>query len=122
MQEAHGSEQLSAEPQLERRKYPRYRFDAAMKFKWGMVEREARVRVIGAGGMEVELADPLWVGARFSAELATDPPIRMACEVRYIVPGHSMGLSAVVSEDTDRQRFSVLLRELAESNKDVDSQ
>lgn len=122
MEEAHGSQQVLVEPRLERRKYPRYRFDAAMKFKWGTTERDAYVRVIGAGGMEVELADPLWVGARFSAELAANPPIRMACEVHYIVPGHSMGVSLVVSEEEDRQRFKALLSELAESEKDVNNQ
>ena len=115
MKEAHSSEQSLDDPPLERRKYPRYRFDAAMKFNWGATERAARVRVIGQGGMEVELANPLWVGARFSAELAVDPPVRLACEVRYLVPGHSMGLSVAVPEETDRQRFKALLSQLADA-------
>lgn len=74
MEEIHGSEQSFDEPWLEPRRHPRYRFDAGMKFKSGTTEREARVQIIGASGMEVELVDPLWVGAQFSAELVVDPP------------------------------------------------
>ena len=115
MPDATGTQQLPpARP--ERRKYHRYQFEAPVKINWGTTVREARVRAIGAGGMELELADPLWTGAGFLAELTLDSPIGLLCEVRYVVPGRSMGVSIVIPKEPDRQRFEELLAKLAESN------
>lgn len=110
----------SAPPGPERRQHPRYKFEGVLKINWGATVRDGRVRDISAGGMEVELANPMWIGARFSAELALGAPIRMTCEVRYVVPGHGMGVSVEVPEESDRHRFEALLAQLAGSTTTPD--
>jgi len=115
MSDALGTQE-SAPARIERRNYPRYPFEAPVTIKWGTTMRHARVRLIGAGGMEIELSDPMWVGAGFLAELALDSPISVLCEVRYVVPGRSMGVSVVVPEESHRQQFEALLAKLAESS------
>jgi hypothetical protein len=115
MSDAPGTQQ-SGRARIERREYLRYQFEAPVTIKWGTTVRHARVRMIGAGGMEIELSDPMWVGAGFLAELALDSPIGVLCEVRYVVPGRCMGVSLVVPEKSHRQQFEALLAKLAESN------
>ena len=110
-----------AQPGPERRQHPRYKFEGVLKIDWGTTVRDARVRDISAGGMEVELADPFWIGARFSAELEIGAPIRMTCEVRYVVPGHGMGVSLVIPEESERHRFEALLAQLAGSDTIAES-
>ena len=64
---------------------------------------------ISAEGMRIEIADPLWVGAGFSAVLALEPPLRMECVVRRVEPGRGMGVSLVTPEAEDRVRLAALL-------------
>ncbi len=100
--------------QLERRKSPRYPIEAVLRIEWGSVMLEGHVRDISAGGMRVELVDPLWVGASFAAELALDTPLRVDCVVRRVVPGRAMGVSLAVPNAADRTRFEALLATLAQ--------
>jgi len=68
--------------QTERRRSTRYPFGAVLKMEWGSAVIRGSVIDISAEGMRIEIADPLWVGARFSAVLALEPPLRMECVVR----------------------------------------
>ncbi len=95
--------------QIERRRSPRYLFDAVLEMEWGSAMLRGRVLDISAEGMRIEIADPLWVGARFSAVLALEPPLRMECVVRRVDPGRGMGVSLVAPGAEDRARLAVLL-------------
>src|SRR2546426_7756836 len=59
--------------------------------EWGSAVIRGSVIDISAEGMRIEIADPLWVGARFSAMLALEPPLRMECVVRRGEAGGGMG-------------------------------
>ena len=95
--------------QTERRRSTRYPFGAVLKMEWGSAVIRGSVIDISAEGMRIEIADPLWVGARFSAVLALEPPLRMECVVRRVEPGRGMGVSLVTPEAEDRVRLAALL-------------
>src|SRR2546427_11842668 len=77
--------------QTERRRSTRYPFGAVLEMEWGSAVLLGRVLDISAEGMRIEIADPLWVGAKFSAVLALEPPLRMECVVRRVGAGGGMG-------------------------------
>src|SRR2546422_6417033 len=77
--------------QTERRRSTRYPFGAVLEMEWGSAVIRGSVIDISAEGMRIEIADPLWVGARFSAVLALEPPLRMECVVRRGRPGGGGG-------------------------------
>jgi len=95
--------------QTERRRSTRYPFGAVLEMEWGSAVIRGSVIDISAEGMRIEIADPLWVGARFSAVLALEPPLRMECVVRRVEPGRGMGVSLVTPEAEDRVRLAALL-------------
>jgi len=64
--------------------------------------------------MFVELPDPLWVGASFSAQLMVWKPLRVDCLVRWVDPGRGMGVSVVIRDEEDRKQFEGLLEDLAQ--------
>src|SRR5437899_12086725 len=90
--------------QTERRRSTRYPFGAVLEMEWGSAVIRGSVIDISAEGMRIEIADPLWVGARFSAVLALEPPLRMECVVRRCGPGSGLGLSTVSTESDDAVR------------------
>ena len=53
----------------ERRRAPRYRYQAVVEIEWGSARLRARTRDISEGGMFIEADDVLWVGAGFRARL-----------------------------------------------------
>src|SRR5262249_54424242 len=81
---------------LERRWAPRYSFRAELDIEWGSVVLRASTRDVSASGMFIESADPLWIGAGFSANLDLGQPVRVDCRVRRIEPGLGMGVSVSV--------------------------
>lgn len=95
--------------QIERRRSTRHPFGAVLKMEWGSAVIRGSVIDISAEGMRIEIADPLWVGARFSAVLALEPPLRMECVVRRVEPGRGMGVSLVTLEAEDRALLAALL-------------
>ena len=54
---------------LERRRAARFNCALDLEMEWGSTLLRGRVRDISASGAFVELPDPLWVGAGFSARL-----------------------------------------------------
>ncbi len=95
--------------QPERRRATRHTFDAVLKMEWGSAVLQGRVRDISPSGMFVELADPLWVGASFSAQLALDEPLRLECSVRRVEPGRGMAVTFVVPGEEGRVRLAEVL-------------
>ena len=95
--------------QTERRRSPRYPFGEVLEMEWGSAVLRGKILDISAEGMRIEIADPLWVGARFSAALALETPLRMECVVRRVEPGKGMGVSLVALAAEDRARLAALL-------------
>jgi hypothetical protein len=96
----------------ERRKAPRFRYQAAVEIEWGSARLRARTRDISASGMFLELDDVLWVGAGFRARLAVEKPLYLECSVKRVEPGRGMGVT-VALPDEQSQHFQELLARLA---------
>jgi len=72
---------------LERRWAPRYMYRADLEIEWGSAILRGNTRDISANGMFIEAADPLWVGAGFTARLNLSQTVRLDCSVKRIEPG-----------------------------------
>jgi len=97
---------------FERRWAPRYRFHADLEIEWGSTVLRAHTRDISASGMFIESADPLWVGAGFSAQLTLDKPVKLNCSVKRVEPGRGMGVSFSSSEE-HQEALQVLINHLS---------
>jgi hypothetical protein len=71
-----------------------------LDIEWGSTVLRAATRDISASGMFIDTADPLWVGAGFSAYLQLERPLKVDCFVKRVEPGRGMGVS--VSSQTQR--------------------
>jgi hypothetical protein len=98
---------------LERRWAPRYSFRAELEIEWGSAVLRGSTRDISSNGMFIESADPLWVGAAFTARLAVDQPVRVDCFVKRVEPGRGMGVVVTVSEENHQRRYQDLLTSLS---------
>lgn len=96
----------------ERRWAPRYTFRADLEIEWGSAVLKASTRDVSVNGMFIESADPLWVGAGFTAHLALDRPVKVDCFVKRIEPGRGMGVAVTLSEKQHEQRYQALLASL----------
>lgn len=101
--------------QLERRWAPRFPFRADLEIEWGSAVLRASTRDISASGMFIEAADPLWVGAGFTARLNLARTVSLDCSVRRIEPGHGMGVSVAASESESQKLYQDLLSSLTPS-------
>jgi hypothetical protein len=97
----------------ERRKAPRFRYQAPVEIEWGSARLRARTRDISASGMFLEAEDVLWVGAGFRARLTTERPVYLECSVRRVEPGRGMGVTVELQDEHNRH-FQDLLARLAE--------
>jgi len=98
---------------LERRRSPRYHYQAIVEIEWGSARLSARTRDISAGGMFIESEDILWVGAGFRAQLAVESPLWMECSVKRVEPGSGMGVTVELREDNSQRHYENLLAKLA---------
>ncbi|MBS1840740.1 MAG: PilZ domain-containing protein [Acidobacteria bacterium] len=98
---------------FERRWAPRYAFHADLEIEWGSTVLRARTRDVSSNGMFIESADPLWVGAGFSAQLTLDRPVRINCSVKRVEPGRGMGVSISIAEDQNGERYQELINGLS---------
>jgi hypothetical protein len=73
----------------------------------------ASTRDISSNGMFIESADPLWIGAGFTAHLVLDRRVRVDCSVKRIEPGLGMGVAVTLSEEQHEQRYQDLLASLS---------
>ena len=96
----------------ERRKAPRFRYQAPVEIEWGSARLRARTRDISASGMFLESEDVLWVGAGFRARLTMERPLYVDCSVKRVEPGRGMGVTVELQDDYNR-RFQDLLVRLA---------
>lgn len=99
--------------QLERRWAPRYSFRASLEIEWGSAVLCGNTRDISANGMFIEAADPLWIGAGFTARLNLARPVRLDCSVKRVEPGKGMGVSVALSESESQKLYQDLLSSLS---------
>lgn len=97
----------------DRRWAPRYSFRANLEIEWGSALLRANTRDISSNGMFIESADPLWIGAGFTAHLVLDRRLKVDCSVKRIEPGLGMGVSVTLSEEQHEQRYQDLLASLS---------
>lgn len=72
-----------------------------------------RVHEISGDGMFIEIADPLWIGAAFSARLLVETPMLFNCVVRWVEPRSGMGVSFVMPGEEGRKRFKAFFARLS---------
>jgi len=99
----------------EKRRAPRYRYQASLEIEWGSAWLKGRTRDISAGGMFIESEDLLWVGAGFRARMSAERALWLECSVKRVEPGHGMGVTVAVSRD-QQGHFQELLAKLAAGN------
>jgi PilZ domain-containing protein len=97
----------------DRRWAPRYSFRASLEIEWGSAVLRASTRDISSNGMFIESADPLWIGAGFTAHLVLDRRVKVDCSVKRIEPGLGMGVAVTLSEEQHEQRYQDLLASLS---------
>ena len=73
----------------------------------------ASTRDISANGMFIEAADPLWIGAGFSARLNLAHPVKLDCSVKRVEPGRGMGVTIAASESESLKLYQDLLSSLS---------
>jgi len=111
-----GSREQSAR-RFERRWAPRYDFRTDLEIEWGSAVLRGSTRDISANGMFIESADPLWVGAGFTARLGLENPVQVDCFVRRVEPGKGMGVTVTVPQENHQKRFSELISSLSSSRR-----
>jgi hypothetical protein len=99
---------------IDRRRAPRYVYQACLEIEWGSARLKARTRDISVGGMFIESEDILWVGAGFRARLVTERPMWLECSVKRVEPGTGMGVTVAHPEDQSIQHYQELLAKLAQ--------
>ena len=97
----------------ERRRSPRYNYQAGLEIEWGSARLKGRTRDISAGGMYIESEDVLWVGAGFRARLAADRALWLDCSVKRVEPGRGMAVTIAVPEAQNQKHFEDLLAKLS---------
>lgn len=99
----------------ERRWAQRYAFRANLEIEWGSAVLRASTRDVSSNGMFIESADPLWLGAGFTARLVLDHPVKLDCSVKRIEPGKGMGVSVKISEEQNELLYHDLLTSLSKT-------
>lgn len=97
----------------EQRRFPRYGFQADVDIEIEGKTFRAMMTDISVEGMFIVAANPLWVGAVFTARLHIAEPIRAACVVRRVMVGRGMGVSFQDLSPQDRASLERFLASLA---------
>jgi hypothetical protein len=99
----------------DRRRAPRYPYQAHLEIEWGSARLKARTRDISVGGMFIESEDVLWVGAGFRARLIADRPVWLECSVKRVEPGLGMGVTIAHSEEQSDAQYQEILAKLSQT-------
>lgn len=97
----------------EKRNYPRYGFQADVDIEIEGKAFRAFLTDISADGMFVVAANPLWVGAVFTARLQIADPLRVQCVVKRVMVGRGMGVKFQDLSPQDRESLDKILSGLA---------
>ena len=104
---------LGAVGGVERRISPRYSCDIDIAIEWGATVLQGAVKDISPGGMFIALQSPLWVGARFAAQLSLEKPVTVDCVVRRVEPRRGMGATFLALHDSGQAAVKSALERLA---------
>jgi c-di-GMP-binding flagellar brake protein YcgR len=97
----------------EKRRYPRYGFQADVDIEIEGKAFRAFMTDISAGGMFIVAANPLWVGAVFHAKLHVAEPLRVKCVVKRVMVGRGMGVLFQDLAPHERESLDKILAGLA---------
>jgi len=97
----------------DRRATPRYQFQVDIEIAWNSKTVWGRVRNISRQGMFIEVDNPPQPGAKFSANLSLNVPLRVIGLVRRTTPRYGIGVSFLIPDQVDQRRFEALLVALA---------
>ena len=97
----------------ERRIAPRYSCDFGIAIEWGAAILQGAVKDISPEGMFIEMQAPLWVGARFAAQLALEKPVTVDCVVRRVEPRRGIGTTFLTLHESGQTAVNSILRHLA---------
>jgi len=104
------TQQESLESQANRRNIQRFPCDFEITIEWGAAALRGRVRDISLAGMFVELDSPLWIGARFAAELVLSQPVQLECVVRRVQPRRGMAVTYATPAEPGRTMIDSLIQ------------
>ena len=99
-------------PGSERRLETRYSFHAEIEIEWGSSTISGQSQDISVGGMFIIPSTSLWIGARFAANLLTNPPMKLECTVVRAEPGRGIGVRMVLIGDGATEQLQQLLTKL----------
>lgn len=102
----------SSAPGSERRKETRFSFQAEVEIEWGSSTITGQAQDISIGGMFIIPSTSLWIGARFAANLLTEPPIKLECTVVRAEPGRGIGVRMILVGDGGSEQLQKLLTDL----------
>ena len=100
----------------DRRATPRYQFQVDIEIAWNSKTVWGRVRNISRQGMFIEVDNPAERGAKFTANLSLNIPLRIIGVVRRTTPRYGVGVSFLIPEQADQWRFEALLVALAQGS------
>jgi len=99
----------------ERRIEPRYSFNAEIEIEWGSSKITGQAGDISLNGMFIIPSTSLWIGARFAANVLTDPPLKIECTVVRAEPGRGIGVKMTLVGDDAGAQLKELLTNLESS-------
>jgi len=107
--------QAGSSPGAERRKQIRYSFTAEIEIEWGSSTIMGQAHDISVGGLFIIPSESLWIGARFSANLLTQPPLKIECTVVRAEPGRGIGVRMALADGAAAAQLEELLARLESS-------
>jgi hypothetical protein len=99
----------------ERRRETRFSFQAQIEIEWGSATIAGQAQDISVGGMFIIPSTSLWIGARFAANLLTDPPMKIECTVVRAEPGRGIGVRMTLVGEGGPDQLQRLLSGLESS-------
>lgn len=105
----------SSTPGAERRMERRYSFKGEIEIEWGSSTVTGQAADISLSGMFIVPSTSLWIGARFTANLLTEPPIKIECTVVRAEPGRGVGVKMILVGDGVSSQINELLTDLESS-------
>jgi PilZ domain len=99
-------------PGTERRKSARYSLKAEIEIEWGSSTIMGHAQDISMDGMFILPSESLWIGARFAANLLTQPPFKIECTVVRAEPGRGIGVRMTLIDGTAIAQLAELLTNL----------
>jgi PilZ domain len=104
--------QSGSAPGAERRKQLRYSFNAEIEIEWGSSTIMGQAQDISVGGLFIIPSEALWIGARFAANILTEPPLKIECTVVRAEPGRGIGVKMTLVDESASAQLRELLANL----------